>query len=124
MKLQDVVTFTKNGIAVPAIVLRSQTDENGEHLALLFADPNLSNSMVLAGQTSKIGSVEFNVRPLPLEGTYGWSHFGGDDLKEAPATTPAQPAAAAQPEAPAQSLTQEAPTTQPDSEPEPQTPQA
>jgi len=58
----DSVIYVKNGVKCSAIVLRSQSQEDGEYLALLYADPN-GQTLVNSGQYAKIAQVAFNVRP-------------------------------------------------------------
>lgn len=70
----DVVILSKNGVLVPAIVIKSQLQGDGrEFLSLLYADPATGPSLVLAGGTRKVGSVELSVPPLAKDGKYGWA---------------------------------------------------
>lgn len=63
MQFNDVVLLVKSGVKVPALVLRSSVQPDGEYLALLYADPVSGPAAVGAGQYSSIGKVAFNVRP-------------------------------------------------------------
>jgi len=69
----DLVILSKNGVLVPAIVIKSQLQADGrEFLSLLYADPATGPGLVLAGGTRKVGSVELNVQPLSKGAMYGW----------------------------------------------------
>lgn len=72
-QFSDVVILSKNGVLVPAIVIKSQLQGDGrEFLSLLYADPATGPSLVLAGGTRKVGSVELSVPPLAKGQMYGW----------------------------------------------------
>ena len=65
--------LSKNGVLVPAIVIKSQLQGDGrEFLSLLYADPATGPGLVLAGATRKVGSVELSVPPLGKDQKYGW----------------------------------------------------
>ena len=72
-QFNDVVILSKNGVLVPAIVIKSQLQADGrEFLSLLYADPATGPGLVLAGGTRKVGSVELVVQPLSKGAAYGW----------------------------------------------------
>ncbi len=69
----DVVILSKNGVLLPAIVVKSQLQGDGrEFLALLYADPATGPGLVLAGSTRKVGSIQLGVPPLSKGQQYGW----------------------------------------------------
>lgn len=72
-KFGDLVTFVRNGSAIPAFVVNSQLQANGkEFLSLLYADPVTGPSLVLAGATRKVGDVALSVAPMSPGAAFGW----------------------------------------------------
>lgn len=72
-KYNDLVTFVRNGSAIPAFVVNSQLQPNGkEYLSLLYADPATGPSLVLAGATRKVGDVALSVAPMSPGAAFGW----------------------------------------------------
>lgn len=69
----SLVIYVRNGVALPAVVLRSQLQGDGrEFLSLLYADPATGPSLVLAGGTRKVGSVDLSVPPFVNGAAFGW----------------------------------------------------
>lgn len=84
-KYNDLVVLVRNGVAVPAIVLKSQLagPEGREVLSLLYADPSSGPTLVLAGNTRKVGSVEISAPPLTIGAGFGWTHLDGYEALDA-----------------------------------------
>jgi hypothetical protein len=85
-KFNDLVVYICNGVAVPALVLKSQLQADGrEFLSLLYADPAIGPDLVIAGATRKVGSTALSVQPL----SKGWADLGAFDEEELAAHTAA-----------------------------------
>jgi hypothetical protein len=85
-KINDVVTYIKGGIAIPAIVVKSESHpelispafpRGEEFLTLLYADHD-SVTLVNAGRSKQIGDVDISVRPFATGRTNAWRDVAPD----------------------------------------------
>ena len=83
-RFNDLVTFVRNGVAVPALVVNSQLQADGrEFLSVLYADPSSGPTLVISGQTRKVGSVELSVPPITVGAGFGWFNLPVNDAHAA-----------------------------------------
>jgi hypothetical protein len=72
-RYNNLVTFVRNGVAIPALVVNSQLQADGrEFLSLLYADPFSGPQLVIAGASRKVGDVALSVPPLSAGAGFGW----------------------------------------------------
>ena len=72
-RFNSTVTFVRNGVAIPALVVNSQLQADGrEFLSLLYADPFSGPQLVIAGASRKVGDVALSVPPLSAGAGFGW----------------------------------------------------
>ena len=84
-KYNDVVLFVRGKDTVPALVVQSNPQPDGEHLTVVFLDPAAESNSMSGMAVDKAIQRAF-VSPLADGRTYGW--------KDLPAPAPAQPSAA------------------------------
>jgi hypothetical protein len=97
-RFNDLVTFVRNGSAIPALVVNSQLQPDGrEFLSLLYADPVTGPTLVISGASRKVGDVALSVAPLRPNGGFGWFDLPVTDAHAAVLDEHANAAAASQP---------------------------
>jgi hypothetical protein len=74
-KYNDVVAYQMGDVTVPAFVVQSNPQPDGEHLVVVYLDPNIASSSMAGALADKAIAKAF---PSPLtEGkTYGWKEWG------------------------------------------------